>query len=140
MREVIEHWRRASGLVILVDWHSLADVELGPRSQIECSATNRSWRDALDGVLEPLGLAWAPTGVDTIWIASRKRIESVQKVEFYPLDPTRGMAMANALGASYPEASITYDTASRSIIVRAGGITQKAIYEAWQSQAKPSSL
>ena len=103
--EVFAHWRETSGLKLLVDWRSLADAGLGPRSTILCSATNRSWRDALDGVLDPLGLAWTPGGADTLWIASREQIEAETTVEFYPMDPALAEAWTRRLAEDHPSAS-----------------------------------
>ena len=69
LRDVVAHWRRATGRPVLVDWRSLGAVGLGPGTTIECAVTNRPWEEALDGVLGPLRLGWAAVD-ETLWIAS----------------------------------------------------------------------
>src|SRR4029078_5944936 len=56
--DVVRNWQELSGLAVFVDWGPLAEADLGPSSPVACSANDRSWQEALDGVLEPLGLGW----------------------------------------------------------------------------------
>jgi hypothetical protein len=39
--------------------------------------------EALDGILEPLGLAWRPVDGETIQITSREALHEILRVEFY---------------------------------------------------------
>ncbi len=73
LARVIDHWRRVTKRPILVDWQALGEAGLGPRTTIECSVTSRPLRMALDGVLQPLGLAWAPAIGDSLWITTADR-------------------------------------------------------------------
>jgi hypothetical protein len=81
--DVFRYWEEFSGITVLVDWHALADLELQPSSHISCSANERSWTDALDGILEPLGLGWWAVNAETIQITIRERLADIQRVEFY---------------------------------------------------------
>jgi hypothetical protein len=83
LKDVLHHWQDASRFSILVDWNALAELELGPSSPVTCSAHNRSWEDVLDGLLEPIGLAWWAVNGETIQITSREALEQVHQIEFY---------------------------------------------------------
>ncbi len=85
LRDVVDHWQSASQLTILVDWSALRDAELGPAAPIACSAIDRPWREALDGVLEPLGLGWWAVDGQTLQITSREALGSLRRVEFYEI-------------------------------------------------------
>jgi hypothetical protein len=81
--DVVRNWQELSGLAVFVDWGALAEAELGPSSPVACSANDRSWQEALDGVLEPLGLGWWAVNGETIQITSLTALERIQRVEFY---------------------------------------------------------
>jgi hypothetical protein len=83
LADVLRHWQEASGLTILVDWSALADAELSPSSPISCAAIDRTWEEALDGILGPLGLGWWAVNGDTIQITSHAALDAIQRVEFY---------------------------------------------------------
>lgn len=85
LQEVFEHWQRELDMSLLVDWKSLADLELWPRSRIVCAIDNRPWHEALTDVLEPLGLGWRVAGRGAIEIASSERIRSEPQLELYSL-------------------------------------------------------
>jgi hypothetical protein len=83
LADVVREWQTASGVTILVDWSALAQEELAPATPIACSAINRPWEEALDAVLEPLGLAWWAVDGETIQITSRAGLDQLQRIEFY---------------------------------------------------------
>lgn len=83
LRDVVDYWQGDSRLTILVDWSALADVELGPASPIACSAIDRPWEEAFDGILEPLELGWWAVDGKTIQITSRQALDAIRRVEFY---------------------------------------------------------
>ncbi len=85
--DVVRNWQELSGLLVLVDWGALAEVELGPSSPVTCSANDRSWQESLDGVLEPLGLGWWAVNGETIQITSLGALDRIQRVEFYQVSP-----------------------------------------------------
>ncbi len=87
LADVVHQWQEMSGLTILVDWGTLADMELNPASPVACAVIDRSWADSLDGILEPLGLGWWAVDGETIQITSRSALEKNQRVEFYALPP-----------------------------------------------------
>ncbi|MEX2306378.1 MAG: hypothetical protein WD738_02225 [Pirellulales bacterium] len=83
LSDVASHWQEMSGLTILVDWAALADAELGPASPVACSAIDRTWQEAFDGILGPLGLAWWAVDGETIQITTRDAVDKIQRIEFY---------------------------------------------------------
>lgn len=116
---VLDHWRDSSGLEILVDWASLADLNLGPSSTIACGVNDRPWRDALDAVLGDLDLSWRAVDERTIAITTKQTAAEQHFVEFYPA-PSRAAAdeLAEILTAAGAPA-VVYDEASRSVIASA---------------------
>lgn len=85
LADVVRQWQEMSGLAILVDWSALAGAELGPASTLACAAIDRPWHEALDGVLEPLGLGWRAVDGQTIQITSLEALEKTERIEFYPV-------------------------------------------------------
>jgi hypothetical protein len=81
--DVVGHWQRETGVTMLVDWRQLADVELLPSSPIACSAADRPWHEALDKILEELGLVWLAVDGQTIQITTGIAGEACQRTEFY---------------------------------------------------------
>jgi len=116
LADVFAHWRRVTGLAILVDWRALAEIGYGPRSTVECSVTNRPWRAALDGVLEGLGLTWAAIDGHTLWLTTHDAVQQPETIEFYPPGTT-------APGGVVAEA----DPVSGRVLVRAPAIRQREI-------------
>jgi hypothetical protein len=86
--DVLRHWQDASTLTILVDWRALAEIELGPSSPVTCSANNRTWEEALDGILERIGLAWWAVNGETIQITTQEALDNIRRVEFYEVPKT----------------------------------------------------
>jgi hypothetical protein len=85
LADVLRDWQQRSGLTILVDWQALAGLELDPSSPISASAIARTWEDALDGILDPLGLAWWAVDGETIQITSGAASGRLARVEFFKL-------------------------------------------------------
>ncbi len=83
LADVVRQWQELSGLAILVDWSALSDINLLPSSPIACSTIARPWSEALDGVLEPLGLGWWAVDGQTMQITSLDALPHIQRVEFY---------------------------------------------------------
>lgn len=134
LTDVVDHWRKASGLEILVDWASLADQGLGPYSTLRCSATDRTWREALDGVLTEVGLGWRAVGDKTIQVTTEALASAgPQTVEFYPV--TAGSDAEEIAESLREEArnwkspvAIHYDVSSGALLVRGAGTAQKRAY------------
>jgi hypothetical protein len=83
LADVVSHWEQQSGVMVLVDWSSLADEGLAPSSPIACSAVDRPWSEALDGILEPIGLAWWAVDPTMIQITTQEALAGIQRTEFY---------------------------------------------------------
>jgi hypothetical protein len=97
--DVVRHWQETTGRDFLVDWSALKDLEIGPDSTIACSARDRSYSDALDGILEPLGLTWWAANGDTIQITTIEAAKNIERVEFYevPQNPRTQFANSDAM-------------------------------------------
>ncbi|MCA9241352.1 MAG: hypothetical protein KDA37_14175, partial [Planctomycetales bacterium] len=140
LADIVDHWRSESGLEMLVDWASLSDSKLGPRSLVRCSARETSWREALDGLLAPLGLAWRGVDEHTLQITTAQQATGgVRSVEFYPLKRQGHAAQAadeliDDLSARQLPAEVAYDSVSGTLLVRASGAGQQFAYR-WLKSA-----
>jgi hypothetical protein len=67
---VLRRVEETSGLVVLVDWESLAGIGLTPSTEVTASVIDRPLGDAMDGWLQPLGLKWRALGDDAIWLTT----------------------------------------------------------------------
>lgn len=81
--DVVRQWQDMSGLTIVVDWSALREADLSPTTPLTCSATDRPWTEALDGVLEPLKLGWWAVDGQTLQITSLDALDRLKRVEFY---------------------------------------------------------
>ncbi|MEN0110992.1 MAG: hypothetical protein AAF805_09735, partial [Planctomycetota bacterium] len=101
LRDAVGYWRRALETPVLIDWPSLAAKGTSPTSELTGAATNRPWAAALDGVLRPLGLGWAPIHGGAVWIASAERVARERSIALYPGDEAEP-AMRIAAGVRDP--------------------------------------
>ncbi len=83
LADVFAQWQQLSRVTILVDWSALSDVNLRPSSPIACSTIGKSWTEAFESVLEPLGLTWWAVDGQTIQITSFDALDRIERVEFY---------------------------------------------------------
>lgn len=135
LADVFRYWQDTSGLNMLVDWVSLADVDLGPGSLVACSATDQPWAEVLDTLLEPLDLTWRAVDGNTIQITSRATADASRWIEFYPVADLvrRDFAGPDALikslsnAAGDQDAVYHYDVGSGYLLVLASGDTQRRL-------------
>jgi hypothetical protein len=85
--DVLRNLQEMSGLTVLADWGALAEAEMRPSTPVACSALDRSWQEALDGVLEPLGLTWWAVNSEMVQITTPVALERTQRIEFYQVPP-----------------------------------------------------
>jgi len=83
LADVLQHWQETSGIIILVDWATLADADLGPGSLVACSAVDRTWEDVFDGILKSLGMAWWAVDGRTIQLTTTDALSEIRRIEFY---------------------------------------------------------
>lgn len=139
-----------AGFTILVDWAALADVNLEPSSPLACSVNNRPWGEALDGVLEPLGLAWWAVDGQTLQITSRDAVGRIECVEFYAIPKAQlaaGAAFADSLkkaiaerpnkAVASDEMRMQVDEPSGRLIVRASPEVHRFLNEHLNLAQKP---
>ncbi len=86
--EVFRHWQRESKLVLLIDWPALAQVQLRPKTQIVCAIVQQPWQEALDQILDPLGLAWRAVSAEAIEITSVEKDHQQPQLQLYCLQPS----------------------------------------------------
>jgi len=128
--DVLHYWQGAAKLTVLVDWRALADMGIVPSSPVACSANDRTWRDALDGVLEPIGLAWWMVNAKTIQITSREALGDIRRIEFHAVSKAMRDEFDSSdalveslrqewaeLGGKRPMPVIEYDEPSDHLIV-----------------------
>lgn len=115
VREVFRWWQDELGVAVLVDWPALAEQRLWPQTRVTATATARPWGEAIDSVLEPLGLGWRAVDGTTIEITSREKVEHEPTVEFYRLS-AKGAAAADDVHAQAKKIA----GADASMVVRAG--------------------
>lgn len=140
LADVFRYWQDTSGVNVLVDWSSLADVDLASNSPVACSVENQRWEDLFDTLLEPLGLAWSAVDGETIQITSRDTARATRSIEFYPVADLvrrkfsgadamvrvlRGVAESN--DADSENAEFYYDEPSGYLLVLANGDAQRRL-------------
>ncbi len=134
MSEVVRFWQRELAIPILVDWPALASSDLWPDSRIACSIENKPWQEALDQVLEPLGLGWRATLGGAIEITSAEKVRTQLQLELVPLRRDLGNEVAPVLEAlrnlsARQLGKIAYDPAGNVLIVLQSAATQRLIYQ-----------
>ncbi|TWT77956.1 hypothetical protein Pla123a_17550 [Posidoniimonas polymericola] len=139
LAEVLDYWRDATGLEIVVDWASAAASRIGPQTLVRCSSREQPWRDALDGVLHPLGLGWRVVDARTLQIATRQDAAvGIESTEFYPLAKSAdGSQAAEELtaeltamaGLNGPASVVRYDAPSHSLLIRTCDANHRVAYD-----------
>jgi hypothetical protein len=94
--DVFREWQAVSQATVLVDWSVLASVNLEPASPVSCSAIDRTWWDALDGVLTPLELGWQAIDGQTIQITSLEKLAILHRLEFHSVPKAYREQFANS--------------------------------------------
>ena len=132
LREVLHYVQQAWGVTVLVDWQSLADVQLEPTSLVACSVGAGSWDEFFDQVFKPLELAWRPLDEGTIQITSQATAQTARWIEFYPVANLVGDrfsdsdSLVEAITGDLSEAELAecefvYDLGSEHLLVLANG-------------------
>jgi hypothetical protein len=132
LREVLRYVQQAWGVAVLVDWQSLADVQLEPTSLVACSVGAGSWDEFFDEVFKPLELAWRPLDDGTIQITSQATAQQARWIEFYPVVDLVGDrfsdadSLVEAITGNLSEAELAkcefvYDRGSEHLLVLANG-------------------
>jgi hypothetical protein len=92
LAEVFHYWQGEAGLPIFVDWPALATVKIWPDSLVTCRVANEPWHQALDTVLEPLGLGWRAAPSGAIQITSLAKLQTEPRLDIYPAGTWHGNA------------------------------------------------
>ncbi len=90
LAEVFYYWQGEAALPIFVDWPALATVKIWPDSLVTCTVANEPWHQALDTVLEPLGLGWRAAPGRAIQITSLAKLQTEPRLDIYPAGAWRG--------------------------------------------------
>jgi hypothetical protein len=135
--DVVQYWQQETGLAILVDWSALAAAELGRSSPIACSAIDRPWQAAFDGIFEPLNLAWWAVDGETIQITTRDALAEIQRVEFYTVpESLRNQLASGELLAELSATSWELDGPSGRLIVLAPPTAHRALSQRFAGAGK----
>jgi hypothetical protein len=125
IREVFRFWQEETEVAVLVDWPALAEERLWPQTRIACSAGDKSWGEAMDSVLGPLGLAWRAVDQRAIEITTQAKAASESMVEFYRVKADAGVdgeqlkrRVASLTGDSDGSHGVFYDADSRALLTR----------------------
>lgn len=150
LADFVGELQELAGLTILVDWRALADVSLSPSSTVACSVNNRPWGEALDGALEPIGLAWWAVDGQTLQITSREALDRVERVEFYVIPKaqlTASAAFVDSLKKAIAErldpadrpddVRMQVDGPSGRLIVRASPEVHRFLLQRLETAEKP---
>jgi hypothetical protein len=125
LREVFRYWQRELDMALLVDWPAASAERLWPETRIACSASDKPWAEAMDSVLQPLGLGWRAVDGRTIEITTLDKVRREPQVEVYRViagaDAEPLTAKITEIAAANDPASapaIAYDAASQLLVVR----------------------
>lgn len=97
LREIFRHWQEETELAVLVDWPELATQGLWPPTRVACSQHDVPWNEALDAVLEPLGLGWRAVDGRTIQITTAA-LAAEPATHIYRGEPHQFSAQTQAVG------------------------------------------
>jgi hypothetical protein len=101
LKEIFAYWQQQLGLALLVDWSAIlgdssllqhASIELqqelagrreepsiGPATPVACAVAGLPWHQALDAILEPLGLAWQAIDGTALQITSAEVVQGTAR-------------------------------------------------------------
>ena len=147
LTEIFAYWQQQLGLPLLVDWPALLDQQLGPQTLIACSVIEQPWHEAIDRVLEPLGLAWRALDGNTLQITTASLVRTDPQLEIYPLTSYRGRTAGQPMGeaeldrlrrlverhhgasTARAESAVILDPVSKALLVRQPASVQRRIVE-----------
>jgi hypothetical protein len=142
LREIFRWWQEELEVAVLVDWPALAEDRLWPQTRIAASAIDKPWGEAIDSVLEPLGLGWRPAGARAIQITTLGKVRTEPVVELYRLaasstataaelaNQVARLAAAEGDGpATQASVAVKYDAANRVLLARAPASVQRRLGE-----------
>jgi hypothetical protein len=137
LREIFRYWQAELGVAVLVDWPALEGERLWPNTRIACSAADKTWAEAMDSVLEPLGLGWRAVDRNTIELTTLARVRTEPQLELYEIAPNasinaealiaRVQSLAPATADQQVTPAIVYDAKSRVLLVRQPAALQRRL-------------
>jgi hypothetical protein len=146
LREIFRYWQQELDVALLIDWPAISAERLWPETRIACSAANQPWGEAMDSVLEPLGLSWRAVDGRTIQITTREKVRCEPQVEIYRVASGASgeqlFAKITELAAANEPASapaMAYDAASQLLLVRQPAAVQRQIVAAMSAALELSS-
>jgi hypothetical protein len=136
LREIFRYWQEEMQVAVLVDWPALAEERLWPSTRIGCSAANKPWADAMDAVLQPLGLAWRAVDRRTIEITTLEKVAREPQLEVYRIKPDASatpdsvnerIAKLQAAGEPVSGTAVVFEPQARLLLVRQPAAVQRQI-------------
>jgi len=137
---VLDQFKQPAGTEILIDRPALAAIGISENATGKFKADNLPQGEALQQLLEPLGLAWRAVDANTLQITTRKTVVARMELEFYPVakllagQPPPALIeqiKASLQGAAWGDGGgagvIHYDPSSRCLIVLQSQPVQMAL-------------
>lgn len=100
LKEIAAHLQKVVGVEILFDGLAVAETGASPLSRVEFAANKEPLGEALDNLLEPLGLAYRCLHGKRIEITSVQQAAQDLEVEFYSIKPLLAETQPDELAAS----------------------------------------
>ena len=84
LSSILEQFKRPAGTEILIDRPALAAAEISTSAAGTFKADKLPLGEALQRLLEPLGLAWRAVDANTLEVTTRKALTARRELELYP--------------------------------------------------------
>ncbi|MCG8584250.1 MAG: hypothetical protein MI757_06010, partial [Pirellulales bacterium] len=96
LAKVVRKLEWAAGTNIVVDWHSIRAEKVGRMTPAQLIARGRTLSEAMDALVEPLGLAWRVHDATTLQISTKSKTDDRRDVEIYDLRKVLAAGVAPA--------------------------------------------
>ncbi len=82
---ILDQFKQPAGTEILIDRPALAAIGLSENTGVKLKADKLPQGEALEKLLEPLGLSWRVVDSSTLQVTAQKTVVSRMELEFYPV-------------------------------------------------------
>ena len=82
---ILDQFKQPAGTEILIDHPALAAIGISENATGKFKADKLPQGEALQQLLEPLGLAWRAVDANTLQVTSKKAVATRMELEFYPV-------------------------------------------------------
>ena len=85
LASILDQFKQPAGTEVLIDRPALAAIGVSDSAPGKFKVDKLSQGDALQQLLEPLGLAWRAVDANTLQVTTRKTVATRMELEFYPV-------------------------------------------------------